>query len=200
MSKKCVRAAVHVLAALLVCACQPATQLQKQDQAIKGLKAQWINDWVRDHPCPPGPEINLDSLCRLYRPGNTDSASSADSAIVSKASFVDTTAKKDSVNRHRQTGGWSWVPPSNPVRILVPYEDTRTINLLNDSLASKMRQLIALQAGTKVATQDCSAEVAAAKQSGNKWIWLFIASCLLNLIFIILWVKSFLTSPVKSIL
>jgi len=166
-------AAVLCIAALS--ACHPVKQIQKQDAGIDQLKAKWIGEWALDHPCPPMPEINLDSLCRLYYPaakGGDFSFEIVDSVGPSVADSLRLLREMVAASKKKAA-----LPAKPPERILVPYEDRRTINLLQDSLRSKNNQIAALQAGRDVKAQDCTESVKAADKKTTKWIWLFVAAC-----------------------
>jgi hypothetical protein len=154
-----------LLLACLALSCRPVKQIQRQDAAIDQLKAKWIGDWVMSHPCPQLPEINLDSLCRVvYGIRDFDFNMAIDSGRQDSAGRV----FHDTIRRDVS---------GPPKRILVPYEDKRTISLLYDSLRSKEKQIAGLQGGRDVKGQDCASEVAAARKEKTKWIWLFIAAC-----------------------
>jgi len=146
-------AAAFVVVALFF-SCHPARQLQKQDQDIMALKAKWIGDWVKDHPCPQLPPMNLDSLCGLndfafdMRPGDT--------------------IKHDTVDREH--------PPAIR-RILVPYRDTRTEDLLYDSLRAKTERIAMLEGRQDVRDQDTAGQFASIKKERNTWLWAFIGAC-----------------------
>jgi hypothetical protein len=166
MTKQFTRAA-GILAVLFLFACHPAQRIQKQDAAIDQLKAKWIGDYILSHPCPAMPEINLDSLCALsYTPAPD----------VSDIRVGDTATTTTGVT-HLAGYGLSFAPNPKPQRILVPYEDTRRINLLLDSLRAKDTRIANLQGGRDTKAQDCTADVTAARKEKNKWIWLFIAAC-----------------------
>lgn len=164
MKTPILRAAFAGLAALFFVACRPALQVAKQDTAIDQLKAKWIGDYVLTHPCPQIPEINLDSLCRLvYNQPVYDPPS--DSTIYDAASHrVDTI---------RLAG----ISVKVPQRILVPWEDTRQLNLLKDSLRIIQQHMAGIQGNQSAKAEDCSAEVKAADKKTTKWIWLFVAAC-----------------------
>jgi len=170
-----IRAAIALLIAALF-SCNPAKKLQKQDDAIDELKAKWINDWVKNNPCPPSPEIDLDSICKIVfsidKESNLSALASKNTILVDNDSmpfadgFIELPGKKfystdSSIIRH----------------IAVPYEDTRHIKLLEDTVNALMVRIALLQGGKTQQNTDCSKEIATANKSKNKWIWLFIAAC-----------------------
>lgn len=159
MKTPILRAAFAGLAALFFVACHPALQVAKQDTAIDQLKAKWIGDYVLSHPCPQLPEINLDSLCHfIYDPP-------ADSTVY------------DSVTHKIDTIRMPAVHDTVPHRILVPWEDTRQLNLLKDSLRIIQQHMASVQGNQSAKAEDCTAEVKAASKLATKWMWFFIAAC-----------------------
>lgn len=167
-----IRAVLYSVTAL-ICSCHPAKQLQKQDAAIDELKAKWIGDYILSHPCPSIPEINLDSLCALYRtPPNADTIG-----------WIDQRRPTDSVESKTITTGTSTQylrgDGAPPQRILVPWEDTRQLNLLKDSLRIIQQRMAGVQGSQSAKAEDCSAFVASIKKEEKKWIWLFIAACVI---------------------
>lgn len=174
-------------------ACNPERQIQKEDQDIQQLKAKWIFDWEKDHPCPVLPPINLDSLCRA-QPGRSIQQ---DSSVQPGRSIQQDSSAQP--GHSVQPGPVPPVqpPPCSPERILVPYLDTRMVQLLNDSLKAKEQELMTARTGTKVETQDCSAAVKAAQASADKWIWWLVASVLFNIVLIALIIWFFISNPLK---
>jgi hypothetical protein len=160
MSNLKTRAAACIVAALFVTTCSPFKKVEKADQDITDLKAKWIGEWVIDHPCPSLPPVNLDSLC-----GVSDFA----------FNIVDT-VKHDTTRM-----------PCRTIykRILVPYQDTRTVDLLYDSLRAKTERLAMLEGRQEGETQDCILEVDGIRKERNTWLWAFIGACVVVVILVV---------------
>jgi hypothetical protein len=164
------RAAAILSAALILTACHPAKQLLKQDAAIDELKAKWIGDYIMSHPCPNIPEINLDSLCALYY--SVDSANVL--SAINLPALPDTFQRGTALTPGYIVYPWNQHPPQ---RILVPWQDTRQLNLLKDSLRIIQQRIAGIQGNQFAKSEDCTAAVASAKKEAKKWIWLFVAAC-----------------------
>jgi hypothetical protein len=182
-------AAVVVAAAVFCFACNPARLIMKNDKGIDALKAKWIADWENDHPCPDLPAVNLDSLCAL-RSGN-------DFAFPTTApdTVRDTVRRRDTLTTRETV-----IMPGRVVeqRILVPYVDTRALSLLNDSVVALRLRIAKLQGVTK--EDNVSGQLSDAQAAKTKWLWAFIAACVVIAIGIAWKVYTFITNPVKSIL
>jgi hypothetical protein len=151
-------AAAFIVVALFF-ACRPAKHLQKEDEDISRLKARWVADWVKDHPCPQLPPMNLDSLCAL----NDFSFDMQPSDLI----------QHDTVLRE--------CPPVVR-RILVPYQDTRTEDLLYDSLKAKTERIAMLEGVLE--GQNTVGQIATTKKSRNTWLWAFIGACVVVIVLI----------------
>lgn len=166
--------ATAILVVALICSCHPAKQLQTQDENIEQLKAKWIGDWVLKNPCPPYPSLNLDSLCAVYyKVGPYDSGFFIGLNEEPPTPIdIDAIIKPDGVRTTHTI-----MISGQPHNVLVPYEDTRTLNLLKDSIKNKDVEIAGLRAAQATRTDDCSSQVKAAQKQTTKWIWLFIAAC-----------------------
>lgn len=134
--------------------CHPARQVASDDADIDQLKSKWIYEYVKDHPCPQLPEINLDSLCEGL-------------------GFTVTPETEPVKNTGDSVKPVQIKLPCSPQRILVPGPpDTRMLQLLNDSLGA-VRLRLAYCEG-KITEQkpviiDCS------KWKWNYWSWIVLA-------------------------
>jgi len=165
MKNHVTRAAAAIVVALFI-SCHPARQVQKEDQDISGLKAKWIPEWVKDHPCPQLPPINLDSLCSLK-----------DFAFDMQP---EDTIQHDTVVRER---------PPLIRRILVPYQDTRTVELLYDSLREKTERIAMLEGIQE--GQNTVGLIATTKKSRNTWLWAFIGACGVVVLLVVKDIRTF---------
>ncbi len=129
-----------LLAATGLFSCSPGKRMLESQAAQNELylrqkahdeqvAAAAVAAFVKGNPCPAMPEINLDSLCGLFydplptrEPVNT----AADYFEHKNPSVKDTANKTAS---------------GSPKRILVPFEDKRRINLLEDSCMAKDSRL-----------------------------------------------------------
>ena len=187
------RTAAVVAAVILCFACNPAKQIMNSDRGIDALKAKWIADWVDEHPCPNLPAVNLDSLCAL-RSENDFAFSTAASDTVSDT-VRDTVRTRDTLKIRETVILQGHVVGQ---RILVPYTDTRALSLLNDSVVALRLRIARLQGVTK--EDNVSGQLSDAQASKTKWLWAFIAACVVIAIGISWKVYTFITNPVKSIL
>ena len=158
MKNQLTRAAAYIVVALFF-SCHPAKRLQKQDEDINQLRAKWVGDWVKDHPCPQLPPMNLDSLCNLK-------------------DFAFEMQPEDSIQHDTVTR------ECRPVirRILVPYKDTRTEDLLYDSLKAKTERIAMLEGVLE--GQNTTGQLSATKKSRNTWLWAFIGACVVVVVLI----------------
>lgn len=164
--------------------CNPARKLEKQEAAITALKAKWVAEWEKDHPCNPMPDIDLDSLCSLYGPtmASTDKNGY-------EAGDSDTNNGKGPHNApvykttsHNNAG--------QPKRILVPWHDDRREKLLSDSCQAKDIRIAKLDGQLSEANKQCITAKADAKRS-NRYLWLYlIISVLLNVLLLVLLFKK----------
>jgi len=186
-----------LIAALFFSACNPAKKIAKRDAEIDQLKAKWIYDWVQKNPCPPGPEIDLDSVCRIIwihmdRDGFDTSYFRDNRAMPTDTShwFFESLLEPDTIlspslpdipRRFIYNGpfyGKGQIQFKPEIKyILKPVEDLRRIELMQDSIDEKDKRISALSAAKDTHADDCTAAVKAADARAKKWIWLFIAAC-----------------------
>jgi len=179
-----IRAALALLIAALF-SCNPYKKIQQNDAQTDALRAKWVNDWVKLHPCPPGPEVNLDSVCVMIWSGmsemhkhndsvNDEQSVGLENSIISWFREYSKLEKKyDSLVK---LGKVVYIPQS-PQYILKPVEDLRRIQLLSDSVDALNIRVAHFQAVSSTQNNDCATQVKAANKEKTKWIWLFIASC-----------------------
>lgn len=138
------------------------TQLkQNYDAEKKAIAAEAVALFVKNNPCPAMPEVNLDSLCSIYYQCPDDK---------------NTTAAAD----------YFYTPPK---RIMVPYEDTRTITLLKDSCVEKDKRLAVSAALIGAAKAQTLLNIKEAVHTKNIIIWILIAIALLQALIIVLIAK-----------
>lgn len=124
---------IIVLAAMGLISCSPGKKLQSAQASLEAIakaqadhdqqvSAKAVDDFVKNNPCKPAPEINLDSLCSIYYrcpPAQGESSPGADYFTPEVTNNA----------------------PAAPKRILVPWEDTRRISLMQDSINAKDKRL-----------------------------------------------------------
>lgn len=142
---------IILLAAMGLISCSPGKRLQSAQESLEAIakaqaehdqqvSAKAVNDYVKNNPCKPAPEVNLDSLCSLYYrcpPVQGESTPAAD--------FITPEVTNST--------------PAAPKRILVPWEDTRRINLMQDSINEKDKRLAVAAALLKSNWDNQSKEV-----------------------------------------
>lgn len=182
MRNQFLRAAVNCVAALILFSCNPVKQIQKNDAGIDELKAKWIFDWVKANPCPGIPELRLDSICELYyyispKDSLIDNPNK-DDCILRSSAYSDTGFRQTDTSLIYHSEIKSSISLKNiDNRILVPYEDTRLVKLLQDSVRALQIRAANTTGSTVAKAQDCSAAISDANKRTNKWMWLFVAAC-----------------------
>lgn len=181
--------AVALAVIALLFSCNAAKKIAQQDTDIDALKAKWIGDYVLSHPCPTIAAFNLDSLCALYY-SPVIKAESNDSSYFISADAYDTLKPRDSIiidgggtmtalSFTVDPKGRMQIISKDTVHIAVPYEDTRKVNLLLDSVNAKDVRIATLSGSIAASAKDCNTAIKAADKKGTKWMWLFIAACVL---------------------
>jgi hypothetical protein len=179
----------RVIAAMLaliiagVAGCSPGKKLLKSQQELQQLHQQQlahdaavaakaVEEFTKNNPCPPFPEIDLDSLCSMFyctHAVNSSNTTAADYSEITTPQQSKAAAKK-----------------AVPKRILVPWEDTRRINLLADSITAKDKR-IAVYTALLQAQQTAGIEAGDTTLSKIKLLmWIFLAIAIAELLAIIL--------------
>lgn len=159
-----VLAIIIALAAMGLISCSPAKKMLKENSITDQLKDQYqaereriaaaaVDLFVKNNPCPAMPPVNLDSLCRLYYncPDVPYSTPAADYFSVEEPKVIYKTRN-----------------------ILQPYEDTRALSLLKDSIRAKDIRLASM-AATIAASKATAAETIKDGLKTKNWLmWLFV--------------------------
>ena len=166
--------------AFIFCACSPAKHVQKQDDNLNQLKAQFesekqaeaaraVAEWIAKNPCI-FPEYNLDSICGLYyhNPDPLPDYTQQDTVWKHDTAYISKKGKN----------------------ILIPTPDKRTENLLYDSvkaLTQRLAECNARAAGKK----EAQAEIKVSKWAPCWWMLIAIGELIILVIAVIMKIKSF---------
>lgn len=158
----------------LLLSCSPAKRVQKQDTDINALKQQFeeerkqaeakaVFEWIKNNPCIP-PEINFDSLC------------AAINGVDRNSNFDFSEKSADSPTNKTNPGKPVVTVPGKPQRVIVPYEDTRRINLYLDSISGKETRIKILNQQLSDQSTACDKQAKAfdKKYSEDIWFWRYL--------------------------
>lgn len=171
-----IRHCLYICVLACIASCSPGKKLlqeqkrldelqQNADAAKKKIAAEAVYEFVKNNPCEP-PEFNLDSLCSIYYSCPTSQTPADKNIDTDTPPAADYFAKLDCV----------------PKKILVPYKDKRTLNLLQDSIVEKDKRLAVQAALIAGKDADCKKNideaVGTAKKNKNALLWLLIGIAL----------------------